>query len=134
MHFSALALIVATGLTSAVSGVSAYQGDSVARLGARSLIIDNDQADAIVARYYEEAGLAERDLGDEEVPRLFARDTCPYCGEIFDLVNGDMAEQSVNIYPTLYEFEKKTINIYIVSETIIRSRTARNPWPRKGRK
>ncbi|VUC29784.1 unnamed protein product [Clonostachys rosea] len=101
MHFSAL--VIATGLMSALSGVSAHRhGDGVGRLGARSSkeilhlalrSLDNDQADAIVARYYEESGLAERDFGDDEVSNLFTRNPkCPYCGVQLSASNGDMAD------------------------------------------
>uniref|UniRef100_A0A8H7MY00 Uncharacterized protein n=1 Tax=Bionectria ochroleuca TaxID=29856 RepID=A0A8H7MY00_BIOOC len=102
MHFSDLFIATGIDLMSALSDVSADQGDGVARLGARSSkqilalalrSIDNDQADAIVARYYQESGLAERDLGDELVPNLFIRPKCSYCGEWFDDVNGSMADQ-----------------------------------------
>ncbi|CAG9982614.1 unnamed protein product [Clonostachys byssicola] len=100
MHFSAL--IIATGLMSALSGVSAHgHGDGVARLGARSSkqilhmalrSINNDEADAIVARYYEEAGLAERDFGDDLVSNLMTRNPqCPICHKQLSASNGDLA-------------------------------------------
>lgn len=84
-----------------MSGVSAHQPDGVAHLRARSSkqilalalrSIDNDEADAIVARYYSEA-LAKRDFGDELVSNLVTRAACPYCGAEYAIQSGAMADQ-----------------------------------------
>ncbi|CAG9982414.1 unnamed protein product [Clonostachys byssicola] len=81
MRFSAV--ILTAGAMSAISGVSAQSSNGVGELRARSAkdllhlairSLDDEQADAVFARYLE---LNER---NEESSSIFKRDIkCPYC-------------------------------------------------------